>query len=392
MNNSIKPETNNSNVSLSFGNDLDAVQPVLEALPDAILIVRADGVIAALNTQAARLFGYDAEALQGERLEILLPLRFGKAHVQLREKYVEQPTMRPMGAAQDLVACRKDGSELYVDISLSPVTTPQGMLVIATIRDASRRKQVELDLRQMNDSLEDRVGQRTAELRTANQHLELFSYAVSHELRSPLQIIAGYGQLLLQNPAHGDRQHYLETILETTGRMNAIIDDLLKMGRIHHSEMTLAAVDMTQLARQVAAQLQETMQEPDVQVVIQPLPAVCADSGLMIEVLTNLLGNAVKFSRGRKQAVVEVSGWQEMGETHYQVRDNGAGFDMSAASKLFSPFHRLHPRKEFEGTGVGLAITRSIIERHGGRIWAVSAPGSGASFCFSIPDGAATDG
>lgn len=390
MNNSSKPEAVNSHFSLSFADDLDAMQPVLEALPDAILVVRADGTIAALNAQAASLFGYVGEELQGERLEILLPLRFGKAHAQLRDKYAERPMVRPMGAAQDLVACRKDGSELYVDVSLSPVTTPRGLLVIATIRDASKRKQVELELRRMNDSLEDRVCQRTAELRTANQQLELFSYAVSHELRSPLQIIAGYGQLLLQHVADVDQRHYLQTILHTADRMSEIINDLLKMGRIHHSELHATEVNMTQLAQQIAAQLQEGGTER-VRFVVEPLPAVCADSGLMAEVLTNLLGNALKFSRDRDLAVVEVCGWCESGETHYRIRDNGTGFDMNAANKLFSPFQRLHPRKEFEGTGVGLAITRSIIERHGGRIWAISEPGSGASFFFSIPDDQAAD-
>jgi len=261
---------------------------------------------------------------------------------------------------------------------------------LSVIRDISDRKQAEEEIRRLNEGLEHRVKQRTAQLEAANQEMEAFSYSVSHDLRAPLRGIDGFSQVLLEEyreKLDAAGRQYLSRIRHGTQRMAQLIEDLLKLSKINRSELGWADVDLARLGKKVVANLILANPERRVEVSIQPGMVVRADRHLMLVALENLLNNAWKFTSGREDSrIVMGETVSPMGERTFLIRDNGAGFDMAHAEKLFTAFQRLHSSNEFEGTGIGLAIVHRIIHRHGGRIWAQAEPGKGATFFFTIPD------
>ncbi len=239
--------------------------------------------------------------------------------------------------------------------------------------------------------LAERVAQldeRTAQLEEVNQELEAFSYSVSHDLRAPLRGIDGFARALLEDYAASldkEAQRYLTIIRTETQKMGQLIDDLLTLSRLGRKDMKLASLDLEELARTVVKEITALYPDRKLNIEIQPLPRARADHTMLRQVLMNLLQNAVKFTRTRQAALIEVSGWEEQDRHVYRIKDNGVGFDMAYADKLFGVFQRLHREKEFEGTGVGLAIVQRLIHRHGGQVWAEGKPGEGASFYFSLP-------
>lgn len=240
----------------------------------------------------------------------------------------------------------------------------------------------------LNATLEHRVAQRTQQLELANKELESFSYSVSHDLRAPLRAIEGFSAALskmYEGQLDERGQDYLQRVRAATRRMGVLIDDLLELARTSRAELRRREVDLSVMAQGVAAEIAAVQPERAVQWDIAPDLKTHADPQLMRAVLDNLLGNAVKFSGKRPDARVVFNAEQEGGRTVYVVRDNGVGFDMAYAGKLFGAFQRLHAADEFEGTGVGLANVQRIIHRHGGRVWAESEPGEGASFYFTLP-------
>jgi signal transduction histidine kinase len=246
----------------------------------------------------------------------------------------------------------------------------------------------EEELRDFNQDLEDRIRQRTQALEAANKELEAFSYSASHDLRAPLRAIDGFGKALLEDYASSldpTAQNYLRRMREGARRMGDLIDNLLKLSRVTRYEMQVASVDMTELAETVVAQLREQYPGRQVDFRVSPGMQVRADPNLLRIALDNLLGNAWKYTSRVAAARVEFDRINRDHETVYVLRDNGAGFDMRFADKLFGAFQRLHGR-EFEGTGIGLAIVQRILIRHGGRIWAEAEVGKGAAFYFTLPD------
>jgi PAS domain S-box-containing protein len=245
----------------------------------------------------------------------------------------------------------------------------------------------------LNLELEQRVLERTAELQASNKELEAFSYSVSHDLRSPLRTVDGFSQALLEDfgPAlPEDGQRFVRTIREAAQRMGALIDDLLAFSRLGRQSLsTRAAVDMDRLVRDALEDLSPDRQGREVEIRVSPLPPGSGDTAMLKQVWVNLLSNAIKYTRKREAAAIEVGAESGSGETVYFVRDNGTGFDMRYAEKLFGVFQRLHRAEDFEGTGVGLAIVQRIVHRHGGRVWAESAPDQGATFHFTLSRGAA---
>ena len=358
---------------------------LLEMAPDGIIIVNSEGRIVLANTQAQTMFGYAAEELLGQPVEMLVPEHLRPAHVAHRARYDAQPRARPMGISLDLAGRRKDGSLFPVEISLSPMETEEGRLVISVNRDITDRRQAEARIRSLNEDL----ARRYAELEAANRELEAFSYSVSHDLRAPLRAIDGFSQALLEDcePALDDRsKDYLRRIRAATRRMGDLIDDLLALSRVTRQEMRRERVDLSALARSVVAQLRRS--EPTRSVAVHIADGLVAegDSHLLRLVLENLLGNAWKFTAREPEARVEFGALDEGGRPVFYVRDNGVGFDMAYAHKLFGPFQRLHAMSDFPGTGIGLATVQRIVTRHGGRVWAVGEEGKGATFFFTLEE------
>lgn len=356
---------------------------LLESAPDAVVVVDQQGVIQFVNSQTEKLFGYDRVQLIGEPVEILVPKRFRKKHAKHRDGYYGEHPTRPMGIGLDLFGLRKNGTEFPVEISLSPLETEEGLLVSAAIRDVTQRKRMEEDVQKLNEDLK----QRASQLEAANRELEAFSYSVSHDLRAPLRSIDGFSHVVLEDygdqlPA--DARGYLERVRAAAQRMAVLIDDLLNLSRVTRTAVQPKFINLSKMAEEIVHELRETQPDRQVAFSLTPDLMVEADPHLMHIVLNNLLNNAWKFTSKQEQPAIEFGQKSHVKERTFYVRDNGVGFDMAYADKLFGVFQRLHSVSEFPGTGVGLATVQRIISIHGGRIWAESAEGKGTTFYFTL--------
>jgi PAS domain S-box-containing protein len=283
---------------------------------------------------------------------------------------------------------RTDDTIRYIKADSWTIRDPEGkpLRMIGTNIDITDRKQVEVKIRTLNQELEQRVAERTAQLESTNKELEAFSYSVSHDLRSPLRAIDGFCHILLDDytdKLDDEGKRLLNVVRDNTGRMGQLIDDILNFSRTGRTEMTYSEIDMEKLALEVFEELRPT--DSKLRVVIEAIPRTKGDHAMMRQVFVNLVSNAIKFTRNRENAMIRVGSSIKGDEAVYYVQDNGAGFDMQYADKLFGVFQRLHAVNEFEGTGIGLAIVKRIITRHGGRVWAEGKVNEGATIYFALP-------
>jgi len=284
---------------------------------------------------------------------------------------------------------RGDGEVIDVEVTRHTIEETGRAVSLILANDVTSRLAAERALRDFNAELEKRVAERTAELASTNRELEAFSYSVSHDLRAPLRAINGFSRMLAEDHADDlsvEAQAMLDVISASATKMGHLIDDLLGFSRLARQPLSQVRIDMTALARSIAAEVRAALPDRSIELIVDELPPAHGEPGLIRQALTNLIQNAVKFSEERSPARIVVSQREEAGgQTEYFVRDNGVGFDMRYADKLFGVFQRLHRDDEFEGTGVGLAIVQRIVHRHGGRIRAESEVGKGATFYFTIP-------
>jgi PAS domain S-box-containing protein len=316
------------------------------------------------------VFGYTREELIGQKVELLMPTRYHNSHPGHRKHFFSSPSVRPMGIGLQLWGARKGGEEFPIEISLSPIETAEGLLVSTSIRDVTERRKTENLILKLN------------------KELESFTYSVSHDLRAPLRSVLGYAQILNEDYAEkldDEGRRLTGIVIKNAKRMGNLIDDLLNFSRLGRKELMKGKVNMNELVRDIIQDMQTTEEGRNVNFNITSLISANADVSMLRQVWINLLSNAIKYSSKKEAVIIELGSYSTSDENCYYVKDNGAGFDMQYADKLFGVFQRLHKIDEFEGTGVGLALVKTIVDRHGGRVWAEGELAKGATFSFSLP-------
>ncbi|RKP43891.1 sensor histidine kinase [Trinickia fusca] len=352
----------------------------VEASPNAMVMVDARGTIELINSQTERLFGYKRDELLGQPVEMLVPLRFRAKHVAHRDAFLHAPAARPMGVGRDLFGIRRDGTEFPIEIGLNPIETAEGVFVLSAIADVTERKRAELELRQ-----------RSEELARSNQDLEQFAYVASHDLQEPLRAVAGPLQLLqrrYQGQLDARADEFIGHAVDGATRMQALIDDLLSYSRVGRLEDPQQNIDSGEVLTLALRNLTAVIDESHAHITHDAMPIVRAIPTQLTLLFQNLLGNAIKFRSQDRPLRVHVGVTALADEWQFSIKDSGIGIDAQYFDRIFLIFQRLHTRREYPGTGLGLALCKRIVEHHGGRIWVESTPNEGTTFFFTLRDSA----
>jgi PAS domain S-box-containing protein len=363
---------------------LPAAADLLDLVQDAIVVCTPDGRIVYWSRGAQRIFGYTAQRAMGRLIDALMgpgAALKGSAMDELIERDEWSGELECFGADGNMVTVAR-----RCTLRRDAGGTPSAVIAVNT--EITERRRAEKEIVLLNNLLEQRIRRRTAELEESNEDLREFAYSLAHDLRAPLSSIDGFSAQLeqrLDGRLDGKEQHYLRRVRAGVRLMSDLTDGLLALADRAHAPLLRQTVSLSAVARNIVSRLREDQPQIAVDVEIHDTPPAQGDARLLADVLENLLGNAFKFSARTAGARIEFGAdASPNGVPVYYVKDNGAGFDPSYAYKLFGPFQRLHAASEFAGTGIGLAIVRKIVARHGGRVWAESAPGEGAVFYFTL--------
>jgi PAS domain S-box-containing protein len=352
---------------------------LLEAAPDAMVVVNQGGRIVLLNVQAEKRFGYRRDELLGQPVKNLIPEGFAERLIADDLRSAEDALAQQIGTGIELIGRRKDGSEFPIEIMLSPLQSADGILVTAAIRDISVRKESELHLLQ-----------KVEELNRSNEELGQFAYVASHDLQEPLRMVASYTQLLARRykgKLDADADEFIAFAVDGASRMQRLIQDLLTYSRVGTKGRDLLATSSDEALQQALTNLQGAIEGSGALVTHDPLPIVWADEMQLIQLFQNLVGNAIKYQNPGIPRV-HVSAARNVEKNWiFSVKDNGLGIDSQYFERIFGMFQRLHKRDEFAGTGIGLAVCKKIVERHGGNISVESQPGHGSTFRFALAGG-----
>jgi PAS domain S-box-containing protein len=349
---------------------------LLEAAPDAMIVVNQGGEIVLLNLQAEKQFGYSRDELVGQKVTNIIPVGFAERLIADDLRSAEEALAQQIGTGIELSALRKDGSEFPIELMLSPLKSADGILVTAAIRDISVRRLAEEHLRK-----------KVEELNRSNEELGQFAYIASHDLQEPLRMVASYTQLLsrrYKGQLDADADEFIAFAVDGASRMQRLIEDLLAYSRVATAGNELQDTSSEYALEQAVMNLHTGIKESGAIVTHDPLPRVQADEMQLVQLLQNLIGNAIKYQNlGTPRVHISATkngaiGW------HFAVKDNGLGIDPQYFERIFGMFQRLHRRDEFSGTGVGLAICKKIVERHGGTLRVESRPGYGSTFSFDL--------
>jgi PAS domain S-box-containing protein len=351
---------------------------LLEAAPDAMVVVNAAGEIVLLNVRAEKEFGYSRDELTGQKVKNIIPEGFAERIIADGARSTAEALAQQIGTGIELIGRRRDGSEFPIELMLSPLQSAEGILVTAAIRDISARKESD-----------EHLARTVAELKRSNDELQQFAYVSSHDLQEPLRMVASYTQLLAKRykgRLDSDADEFIAFAVDGCDRMQGLIQDLLTYSRAGNNKKALHKISSEDALRGALTNLRITIEQSGAVLTHDSLPAVTTDAPQLTQIFQNLVGNAIKY-RGAEVPRVHVSATNDVStEWIFSVRDNGLGIEPQYFEKIFVLFQRLHGREEFEGTGIGLAICKKILERLGGRIWVESQPEKGSTFYFALPE------